>query len=77
MPLGEIAGDALGGMARMAGRLLFELFVECMIRGAGYLLVRTLRLKAEPDDTICVVAGVLFWTVIGSGSYVVYRAVSA
>ncbi len=77
MPLGEIAGDALGGMARIAGRLLFELFVECMIWGAGYLLVRTLRIKAGPDDTICVVAGLLFWTGIGIGSYVVYRAVSA
>ncbi|MBB3922808.1 MULTISPECIES: hypothetical protein [Xanthomonas] len=77
MPLGEIAGEALGGIVRVVGRILFEVFFELTIQGTGYILVRTVRPEAEPDDTICTVVGLLFWVVVGVGGYFVYRATAA
>ena len=77
MPLGEIAGEALGGIVRVVGRILFEVFFEFIIRGTGYVLVRTVRPKTEPDDTVCTVVGLLFWVVVGIGGYFTYRATAA
>lgn len=77
MPLGEIASDALGGVARVVGRILFEVFFEFIIQGTGYVLVRTVRPKTEPDDTVCAVVGLLFWAAVGVGSYFAYRAAAA
>jgi hypothetical protein len=45
MPVGEIAGEALGGFVRVVGRILFEIFFEIIIQGTGYVLVRTVRPK--------------------------------
>jgi len=77
MPLGEIAGEALGGIVRVVGRILFEVFFEFIIQGTGYVLVRTVRPKTEPDDTVCTVVGLLFWVVVGIGGYFTYRATAA
>ena len=77
MPLGEIAGEALGGIVRVVGRILFEVFFEFIIQGTGYVLVRTVRPKTEPDDTVCTVVGLLFWVVAGIGGYFTYRATAA
>ena len=77
MPLGEIAGEALGGIVRVVGRILFEVFFEFTIQGTGYVLVRTVRPKTEPDDTVCTVVGLLFWVVVGIGGYFTYRATAA
>ncbi len=77
MPLGEIAGEALGGFVRVVGRILFEIFFEIIIQGTGYVLVRTVRPKTEPDDTVCTVVGLLFWVCVGVGGYFVYRATAA
>ena len=77
MLLGEIAGEALGGIVRVVGRILFEVFFEFIIQGTGYVLVRTVRPKTEPDDTVCTVVGLLFWVVVGIGGYFTYRATAA
>ena len=77
MPLGEIAGEALGGIVRVVGRILFEVFFEFIIQGTGYVVVRTVRPKTEPDDTVCTVVGLLFWVVVGIGGYFTYRATAA
>ena len=77
MPLGEIAGEAIGGIVRVVGRILFEIFFELIIQGTGYVLVRTVRPKTEPDDTVCTVVGLLFWAAVGVGGYFVYRATAA
>ena len=77
MPLGEIAGEALGGIVRVVGRILFEVFFEFIIQGTGYVLVRTVRPKTEPDDTVCTVVGLLFWVVVGIGGYFTYRTTAA
>ena len=76
MPLGEIAGEALGGIFRVVGRIIFEIFFELIIQGAGYALVRMVRPRAKPDDTICAVVGFIFWVVLGTGGYFAYRAIA-
>ena len=77
MPLGDIAGEALGGIARVVGRILVEVCFEILIRGAGDVLVRIVKPKAQPDDAVCTVVGLLFWLVVGIGSYFVYRATTS
>lgn len=74
MPIGEIAGEALGGAARFIGRVLFEFVFEFILQGTGLILVRALRPKAEPRDTTCAAVGLLFWVVVGIGGYFAYRA---
>lgn len=76
MPIGEIAGDVLGGILRVVGRILFEVFFEFIIKGTGYALARLVRPKGEPGETACAVAGLLFWG-LGVSSYFLYRASAA
>ena len=77
MPIGEIAGEALGGVFRVVGRFVFEIFFELVIQGTGYVLIRTARPAYEPSDTACAVVGLLFWSAIGVGAYLLYRAAAA
>jgi hypothetical protein len=35
MPLGDIAGEALGGVFRVIARIVFEIVVEWLLRGTG------------------------------------------
>ena len=77
MPIGEIAGEALGGILRVVGRILFEVFFELIIKGTGYALVRLVRPKPEPSETACAVVGLLFWGAVGIGSYFIYRTSAA
>lgn len=76
MPIGEIAGEVLGGAARVIGRVLFELVVEVMIRGTGHVLSRAIRPASEPGDTASAIAGVVFWATVGAGGFFVYRALA-
>lgn len=61
MPIGEIAGEALGGIARFVGRILFEIVFEFIIQGTGSALLRLFRPRSEPSDTACALVGILFW----------------
>jgi hypothetical protein len=51
MPIGDIAGEALGGVVRVVGRILFEIVFEFIIRGTGYVLIRLSKPGYEPGDT--------------------------
>jgi len=77
MPIGEIAGEALGGIFRVVGRLVFEIFFELIIQGTGHVLIRTFRPAHEPSDKACAVVGLLFWAAAGVGGYLLYRAAAA
>jgi len=76
MPIGEIAGEALGGLLRVVGRLLFEVVFELMIQGTGYWLLRRTRPSYEPGDAASAVAGLLFWGVIAVVGFWLYRTMS-
>ncbi|MGY1409654.1 MULTISPECIES: hypothetical protein [unclassified Luteimonas] len=77
MPIGEIAGDALGGVARVLGRILFEIFFELMIKGVGYVLLRKFRPKAEASEAQCAVVGLLFWVAVAASGYWLSRQAAA
>ena len=77
MPIGEIAGEALGGIFRLIGRILFEFFFELVLHGTGYFLIRLFRPKSDPGDAACITVGIMFWVVIGIGGYFIYRAAAA
>ncbi len=77
MPLGDIAGEALGGVFRFIGRLVFEVVVELLIQGAGYVILRTFRPKSEPDETACTVVGLVFWAAVIVLGWLVYRQSTA
>lgn len=74
MPLGDLAGDALGGVFRFIGRLLAELVLELLVKGAGRAMLRILRPRSEPGDTAATLAGLLFWAVLVALAVLIYRA---
>lgn len=53
MPLGDIAGEVLGGALRAVGRILFEVFFDLLIKGVGYALIKLFRPHSEPSDVSC------------------------
>ncbi len=73
MPLGDIAGEAVGGVLRVAGRILFELIVELAIKGMGHVLIRILRPKSEPGEMACALVGLLFWALLITVGIVVHQ----
>lgn len=76
MPIGEIAGEALGGILRVVGRLVFELVFELMIQGTGYLLIRWVRPRHEPGDAASALVGLLFWAAVAMSGYWLYRTLA-
>lgn len=50
MPLGDIAGEALGGVFRVIARIVFEIVVEWLLRGTGALILRVLRPRHAPGE---------------------------
>jgi len=73
MPIGDIAGEALGGVVRFLGRIVVEIVVELMLVGTGRLLLRMLLPRSEPGYTACGVVGLLFWAGLAVGGYWLYR----
>ncbi len=74
MPLGDLAGEALGGVFRFIGRLLVELVLELLVKGLGRTVLRVLRPRLEPGDTAAALAGLLAWAALLALAVVVYRA---
>lgn len=78
MPLGDIAGEVLGGVFRFVAQMFVEIVVEFLIQGTGRSILRTVRPKAEPSDTACTCTGLAFWAgVIALGLFVYRQAVAA
>ena len=64
MPVGEIAGEAIGSILRFAGRIFVELVFELLIQGTGHLVLKLLRPREEPGDTESAVVGILVWAIV-------------
>ena len=77
MPIGDIAGEALGGVARFAGRVLFEIVFELIVQGTGHLLLRFLRPKSDPGDTASAIVGLLFWAGVVAGGFWLYHVAAS
>jgi hypothetical protein len=73
MPLGDIAGEALGSALRVIGRVFFEIVFELLIKGVGYALIKLFRPQSEPSDTSCGMVGLVFWMALIAVGFVIYR----
>ncbi|MBD9437014.1 hypothetical protein IB223_13000 [Pseudoxanthomonas sp. PXM03] len=76
MPLGEIAGEALGGVFRFVAHIVFEIVVEWLLRGTGALILRLSRPRHEPGETAAIVTGLLFWIAMVAFGFWLYRQAS-
>lgn len=72
MPVGEIAGEILGGFLRLLGYILTETVFEVLIKGAGYFICRPFCKRVNPDGILAIFVGALFWALVGYLGYVVY-----
>ena len=59
MPVGDVAGDAIGAVARFLGRIFVEVIFEIVIRGVGYGALKAVRPREEPGETEEAVVGFL------------------
>ncbi|MBD9478737.1 hypothetical protein [Pseudoxanthomonas sp. PXM02] len=73
MPLGDIAGEALGGVFRFIARVVFEIVVEWLLRGTGALILRLIRPRHEPDDATAILTGLVFWIAMIALGFWVYE----
>jgi hypothetical protein len=62
----DLMAEAIGGLARVVVSLLVEVVFELAIRGVGRLLLGVGRPAREPDEAVCVVAGLAFWAVVAA-----------
>lgn len=76
MPIGEIAGEVLGGIIRFVASFLFEVFFEILIKGTGYGAIRFVRPRAEPGERSCAWAGIALWAVVIVLGILVYRYIA-
>ena len=77
---GDAVGEVLVGVVRIVGRVILEfvleLVFEIMIKGSGYILLRIFRPKSDPGEGACAIVGIIFWILVGTAAYFIYRAMS-
>lgn len=66
MPLGELAGEAVGGLFRFVAWLAWDLLVEGVLYGTGRFVLRRFG-YAEPGDAACLLVGLLTWAALVIG----------
>ena len=74
MPAGEIAGEAIGAVARIVGRLIVEVVFELLVRGTGYAVLRSLRPSREPGETASALVGLVVWAGVIAACVWLYHA---
>lgn len=72
MPVGEIAGELLGGVFKLIGRIFTEIIIEILIKGSGYLICRIFSKRADPDGILVVLVGLSFLGFLGLGAFLLY-----
>ena len=75
--LGEIIVEAAGGLVRLMGRLLGEIFLhlifEILVQGVGYLLCKPFYRNVRPDSALTTVTGIAFWFVVAVAVFLTYE----
>ena len=64
MPIGEIAGEVIGGALKIIGRVVVEAVFEICIKGLGYLICRPFSRSVDPDGPLVVFVGLIAWAAI-------------
>lgn len=72
MPIGDIAGELLGGVLRVIGNIVLEIVLEILIRGPGYLLCRIFKKDVNPEGGWVTVVGLAFWIFVSVGGFYTY-----
>lgn len=76
MPIGEIAGEVLGGALRVIGRVLAEIVFEILVKGLGYLICRPFSRAVNPDGALVAVVGLITWALLLVALYFGYEFIS-
>jgi len=75
MPVGEIAGELLGGLFRFLGHVIVDVIFELLIKGVGYGICRMFSKNVNPDGAVVIMTGIGFWMVAGIISFVMYTGI--
>ena len=66
MPVGEVVGH-----------VLVEIVLELLIKGPGFFIARLFKPSVDPDGAWSIIAGLLFWALLGGLVYGTYRVIAA
>lgn len=69
MPLGEVAGEVVSGLARLIAHIFLDVVLEILIKGPGYVICRPFSRSVDVDGVMVFIAGLLFWLVVGAVGY--------
>lgn len=73
MPIDEMAGGLLRIALRFIGEFLLEVVFEIVIKGPGYLILKSVTGKEpDPEEWDVLIVSVLFWVVVVGVGYFVY-----
>ncbi len=75
--IGEIVGEAVGGVLRFVGQVLFEGVFEILVRGVGYLICRPFKHNIDPESFLVALVGMLFWICVAGVGYLIYTHIGA
>ena len=67
MPLGDIAGGLIGAALRLIAQIFFEIVLEIIVRGPGYLICRLFKRDIDPDGGWVFISGIVFWVALVAG----------
>ena len=70
--IGELIGEAAGGIIRFLGWVLGDVVFEIAIRGVGYLICRPFNHDVDPDGFAAGFVGLLFLVAVAGAGYVVH-----
>ena len=69
----EFIVELFAFVIRCIAFLLFNVVVELIIQGPGYLILWIFKNESEPDEGACVIAGLAFWAAVFVVVALLYR----
>lgn len=73
----DIVAEFAGGVFRLAVRVIFEVFYEWLVQGAGYLVIKLFRPGSQPSEARCLVVGLGVWSAVALVAFLVWRGSGA
>ena len=75
MPLGQITGEIFGHVGRLVSHFIFDLLLEIVVKGVGYVICRLFSKSVDPDGVMVLVTGILAWILIAVVTFLGYSVV--
>ena len=71
----EVVAGIFKFIGRAIAQIFIELILELLIKGPGYLVLKLFSnsREKEPTENKLLVVGLLFWFVVGAGTYLVFK----